>query len=256
MSDGNDGYPAHWPTWVVEILKELECIETEANAEMDDWCGLSGPKWVQTIGTEIAKILNPTVQFRNANMPGPKLLGALLGHQQWLFEDEHGLPKQLEGAAHAAEMREVLLREKLKPEVYKLMVKERKKATAEWTQRLRKAEQIARQKTTIIEKAKRVVTRQPLSEQAEFFTAYGKALATGLFDDAGTLIVGGLPSTTHIYFLLLVNWRNIRSFRTVTGLHAWLCRCLGETQVGCLDRVKTICKRYRIKLAPRGRPRR
>lgn len=250
----NNEWPATWPAWVIEILEDMEAIESEATAGTGDWGGLNGPKWVQVLGTEIAMMMNPTVQLLKRNMCGPRFLGAVLGHQKWLLDSENGSDRQIERAMQGAEVLHLVLRKKLEPEAYARLVDAHKEKAAEWRERMRISKLIGKRKSRIADKAKRLVEQQTVSEQAEFFEAYSKALKTGIFDEDGHIAVGGLQSTTLIYLLLLLNWQDIASFGSVTNLHAWLCRCLGETQVGSLDRVKTICKRHKIKLAPRGRP--
>lgn len=59
---------------------------------------------------------------------------------------------------------------------------------------------------------------------------------------------------TEIYLLLVMFWRIVVRFESVTQLHLWLGRFLGP-RVGEKKRVEKICERIGLSLTTRGRPR-
>lgn len=60
---------------------------------------------------------------------------------------------------------------------------------------------------------------------------------------------------TDVYLALVVWWRFVVRFASVTVLHAWLTRLLGPARAGERKRTEKICERIGLKFRPRGRPR-
>lgn len=60
---------------------------------------------------------------------------------------------------------------------------------------------------------------------------------------------------TDVHFALLMWWRIVARFRSVTELHHWLTRILGPQRVGDKKRIEKICQRIGLRFRSRGRPR-
>lgn len=60
---------------------------------------------------------------------------------------------------------------------------------------------------------------------------------------------------TDLYLTLLMWWRFVARFQSVTELHLWLTRVLGRQRVGDKKRIEKICERIGLTLRERGRPR-
>ncbi len=251
----NNGWPESWPAWVVEILERLDGSVDQEDS-LNDWGGIDGPEWVQQMGMELIKIMNPTVVLnkQKTSESGPRVLGALIGHHQWLMDSENGLPKQLEIMAHALDIIGGELRTRLTPEQYQQLEQAGQNPVLELICPGEAFYRITQAQKAIITDALTAASKAPVNERAEFHRAYSKALSTGLFDEQGRPVYEKYSSTTNIYFLMMFNWKAVKEFKSITELYTWLCQKLGEKQVGNLDRVKVICKRHQVKLASRGRP--
>ena len=59
---------------------------------------------------------------------------------------------------------------------------------------------------------------------------------------------------TDVYLFLVIWWRFVARFRSVTELHAWLQRCLGQNRAGDRKRTEKICERIELTFRGRGRP--
>jgi hypothetical protein len=59
---------------------------------------------------------------------------------------------------------------------------------------------------------------------------------------------------TDIYLALAMWWRIVISYTSVTELHQWLTRILGEQRVGDRKRVEKICERIGLRFREPGRP--
>lgn len=60
---------------------------------------------------------------------------------------------------------------------------------------------------------------------------------------------------TDVHLALLMWWRIVSRFRSVTELHRWLTRILGPQRVGDKKRIEKICQRIGLRFRSRGRPR-
>lgn len=60
---------------------------------------------------------------------------------------------------------------------------------------------------------------------------------------------------TDLYLTMLMWWRFVARFHSVTELHLWLTRVLGSQRVGDKKRIEKICERIGLTLRERGRPR-
>lgn len=253
------GWPEHWPAWVVDILAELEAAEaSEPSPE-----GMAGgPQWVDVLARQVMVAMNPKVSLTDPGQSGARFLGGVLGHQEWLRTSDEGVARQLERAEQETERAQPMLdfldarlRARLSAEAYGRLM-----ADAEKTERMVSALvdgglRVMERKGRITQAALKRASQQAPEVQGEFFAAYGAAVRTPLYDDQGAVIHEGWWSVTLIYFAMVLFWRVVKVMPSVTALHGWLCLLYGKERVGSLDRVKQICKRYKVKLAKRGRPR-
>jgi len=252
-------WPTNWPEWVLHALNELEAAENEMVTER---VPNDAPEWVKRIAVELVKLTVPTVKLSaiektgEITESGPQFLGKMIGHFEWLLENDNGLIKQLERAKEAFERFDQEMRRKLSKKAYARLQKEGEKYQPDVDRFFAVVEKMLVAKATAITAVKKLVDQQPWEEKKAFYDGYTPALDAAIFADDGHFQNEKLTSTTNIYVLLCIFWRVVKNkIPSITLLHAWLCRVLGAQQVGQVGRVKMICHRMRITLGPRGRPR-
>jgi hypothetical protein len=96
-----------------------------------------------------------------------------------------------------------------------------------------------------------VVVERPFSEVAEFFDGFASAISRRAKDDT---FWDESYSTSAAYYVLRRDWQFVESFKNVSDLHIYLQHKLGRNAAGDLDRTRSLAKRLKLKLAPRGRP--
>jgi hypothetical protein len=251
-----DDYPPTWPAWCVKIGKALEAAEEASGAELEE---KGEPPWVDAIGSEVVKYFVPTIRKLDFKDHGPLFIGKLLGHQRTLLKGENGLEKQLTRHAKRADEVDKLMRQKLNRRAYarwhQKALRWHAKYGAAWYSVDTRWNRVVKLKLRVISQGLKAAIDQPESEHAEFHRGYFEALGKELFDEQGNAAHEKLTSTTNIYMLMVVYWRWVRQLPSIPALHRFLCAVLGERQVGDIARTKGICRRFGIRLAPRGRPR-
>lgn len=254
MSNNSESpWPEHWPAWVTASCDKLAATEKAADNFLPD----DAPEWAFRILVELLKLTYPKLDLKSLDQSGPAALGSFCGHHQWLDESEYGIESQLERLEKTLEHLDDFLRRKLSKQKYAKLIAEGEKYGADVEFYLDAID------TTLAEKKKRVQSiitlagKQELSEKADFMAAYSEALQTPTFDELGDPTREKFPGTSRVYTLMVLFWRHVDTLPTMKALHDWLCRLLGESAIGPYDngRVKGICKRFKIRLAPRGRPR-
>ena len=96
----------------------------------------------------------------------------------------------------------------------------------------------------------RVVGKYTGEDEVEFL----KGLADGR-QGVGPNAPGDMSTdATDLYLMLVMYWRWVVRLPSVSELHVWLVRRLGEKRVGEKKRVEKICQRIGLRLARRGRP--
>lgn len=245
-------WPATWPAWVLETLRELDAAEgIQTVLSFDD-----APKWTQRMCAHLVETMAPLAFKSRSGVTGPRFLGTMIGHQQRNLELIEHIPELLELAAPHFE------------KVWRIIdaAKQRqgKTAYAKWmawnedveksvTTFFRQVDTVCAQKARIMESVPGRMRNAPLDEQAEYHAGLGASLAIELADDNGAVLHAG--SATTVYCLMTAHWRTVTRLRSVAELYMWLCRVAGRPVVGDLDRVKKICQRHGIHFRRRGRPR-
>lgn len=251
--ENNDCWPDHWPEWVVESFYKLALTENGAERLLPD----NAPEWAFEILAEIIKLSFPKLNLRTLDQSGPEALGAFCGHQQWLEESEYGFKSKFEQLEQALLNLNDLLLQKTGKKKYAKLVAAGERYNADIEYFLDSIDLTLSEKKNLIRSIVTLAGEQTLSEKSDFMTAYAKALKCPTFDESGTPIREKFPGTSKIYILIVLFWRHVNDLPTMKALHDWLCRLLGKSAIGPYDngRVKGICKRFGIHLAPRGRPR-
>ena len=97
-----------------------------------------------------------------------------------------------------------------------------------------------------------IIAEGSQAEQIQFFDG----LSAGRKGPSGTSN-GMLAETdaSDIYLLLILHWRRIFNFSSMTELHRFLTCCLGRNRVGDKKRVEQLCARVGLRFRGRGRPR-
>jgi|GEM_PF-6822830 hypothetical protein len=238
-------WPATWPAWVLKIALALE----NAEGSTGDKFYAGAPKWVDALSIELVKTLYSPLRAKEFEKSGPRFIGGLLGQLKRQLDGETGYERLLDRAAIQMAMINKRLKAKLTDQ--------------EWKAHKQQADHLRRELKRVIEEKERIrkeallaVQKQSVDEQSEFFAGYGDGLKEAIFNDKGHPAHEKFPGLSVLYYVLVSNWTHIQKLPTVAALHKWLGARIPATQLGDLERLKGICKRYKIKLAPRGRPRR
>jgi hypothetical protein len=111
----SETWPTEWPEWVLSLLAQFE------EAERPTWYVLpdAAPPWVTSMALSLFKVMMPTTHKQLRCQSGPAVLGACVGNQEWMFESENGMSKQLERMEEAGEKLLALLEAKLNPTQFK-----------------------------------------------------------------------------------------------------------------------------------------
>lgn len=241
--------PRNWPVWVKKIVRDLEASEKITG----DFFLEKTPAWVPRIWFELTKLMFPTMKTDDYKESGVRFAGAILGHSRSVLND---FEKNLEKLAQTLAWLDKELRRKLNAKAYKRLEAEGEKFKPVMERLFGQIEKTLIRKDKAIKSALRIASEQTFEEQVDFFDAYSRALKAKIYDEQGRPRYEKLSSTTTIYVLMVVYWKVIaKDIRAVPVLHEWLCRIVGRTQVGDLDRTKGICRRFGIVLTHRGRPR-
>lgn len=103
----------------------------------------------------------------------------------------------------------------------------------------------------VLNRALTLATARPFREAAEFFDGFSRAVLRRANDES---LWEQKYSTTAAYYVLRRDWEFVTSFKTVSDLHIFLQHKLGVNAAGDLERTRSLAKRLKLKLAPRGRP--
>lgn len=249
-------FPNTWPAWVIKIEKELEAAEEAGGVEME----VKGqPPWVVPMRIELAKLFVPTVRKADYQENGPRFIGKILGHQRNFLKSENGLERQMVRGAEVMERFLEEMRRKLNRKAYarwrKKVAKWQAKYEPDAIRMSERFEAVVKLKLRVISHGIKLSIDQPQMEHKDFQRGYFEALNKEIYDDQGHLLHEKLSSTTMIYHLMATYWRWVKQLPSIPALHRWLCAVLGSSQVGDISRVKGICRRFGVHLAPRGRPR-
>jgi hypothetical protein len=96
-----------------------------------------------------------------------------------------------------------------------------------------------------------LATARPFNEAAEFFDGFAQAVHKRASDES---LWEEKYGTTAVFYVLRRDWEFVESFKNVSDLHTFLQFKLGKNAAGDLERTRSLAKRLKLKLAPRGRP--
>jgi hypothetical protein len=243
-------WPERWPEWVKAVLRDLE---TSAD-EIGPIGANDAPAWVERLQLELAKQSIPTIKIDRPGDSGPALLGRIVGHHTWLESSDNGVVAQLERFEKTAQELESALKQKLGIDEYESRLEQSAPLMADMETMWNNITKAWEEKTKICTRATASALEQKIDEQSEFFAAYTDALNHPVFDENGRASIETYASLTNIYLLVVIFWRTVVLMGSRKELYDWLCQSLGKSQVGEFERVETICKRQKIRLATRGRP--
>jgi hypothetical protein len=218
-----------WLNRIAEEIDKIECFSTEWTLPDD-----GGPPWVANVEREFARAMFPVAKLKTSKVLTPRLIGAILGHQcayaVWLME---WLSTQIEAANSPAE-ESLTEDEVLKAEPFH-------DSFAKWYSALRRLAKLALCSNV----------DQSYGDMSEFLLAY----AAGFAKKPGERIAGDIGGTTfEIYLFLLMYWRVVEQFKSVSQLHEVLRKVLGENRTGDLKRIEKLCQRIGLHFRKPGRP--
>jgi len=246
-----ENWPDEWPEWVKSSMDKMHQTEEDSGVDLPE----NAPKWVDRVLEEFVKLTVPTVKFNNLGQEsGVGLLAKTIGHQVWMNIGEYGMEYQCELAEPILEEASNKLKEKLGEEKYKALVKKSEPLIAKIGSAIDSFEAVSEKKSKIIAEVIKLASEQSVEDQVEFFSSYDKALRKPVFDKGGRPAAEKYSSRTNILFLTLTFWETVALMRTRLEFYQWLCRLLGESQVGEFERVDKICDRLKIRFAKVVRP--
>ena len=246
---GLEAWPDHWSPWVVQTLDELY----EAERVNFEFIPESAPYWVHDLLSEVVKVMHPDIKWATLDQPGEAVLGFAAGYFRNVLESENGLPKQLEKLGEISAKRDAELRKKWGKRKYDRFMFKNRRFVAGVEQFFENQQVCYEKKYEVLKKCFLSAIELPLNEQANFFSAYAKAISTELFNSDGQAL--RQTTSTPLYVWMVIFWRYIRRMPSATALHKGLCWAFGRQQIGELDRVKKMCFRHKIQFRGQGRPR-
>jgi hypothetical protein len=92
----------------------------------------------------------------------------------------------------------------------------------------------------------------PANETTSFYDGYNLALRHNLVDEKGKTVIKN--DATILYFFLVIFWKGVEQQKSFEQLHAWLRKFFPRAVLGDIDRLKGVCKRIKLRLGKRGRP--
>ena len=223
--------PIKSPEWLREIVGAFEAVESLRGEPA--WLSGDLPAWTQKLGAEFLKSITPLAHLQANTAWTPEEVGGVIGHQfaYWhlifdlLSEDEEPSPNEAAYDALLAYFRRTLGEdfEKQIEEFWRVL-----------------AEEMAPAYKRALSMALTKATEQSYSDMTRFFTAFSRALTKKP--------TKGNPigrTTTTVYLVMLVYWKQVEELGSIPALHAWLFRniLLKPQIVGDLKRVEKMCQR-------------
>jgi len=92
---------------------------------------------------------------------------------------------------------------------------------------------------------------QPHQERADFHAGLAKGMDIKSEDLASSAT---LQRHTRTYFVLAKHWRWWVQCKSLREVHGYLCKAMGEQQVGDFKTFEKVCKKIGFRLRGRGRP--
>ncbi len=163
--------PAEWPAWVVEGFGLLAAAEQECK---DSWLPNDAPPWVWNIVGELTKMMNPTVHAETIAC-GPRTLGKIVGHVEWLFESENGLEKQLDKFTDALKQIDDELRRKLSRKAYARLITNGRKYQPDIDRYMNEWCRVVKAKVEAVQKVKALAEQQSFKDKREFCAGRAQA---------------------------------------------------------------------------------
>ena len=103
----------------------------------------------------------------------------------------------------------------------------------------------------VLKRAIGLAVERPFMEAAQFFEGFNATISRRAKDSS---VWTDRYSTAGAYYVLRRDWEQVEGFANVSDLHIFLQLRLGKGAAGDLDRTRSLAKRLKLKLAPRGRP--
>ncbi len=244
-SNEEDTWPTTWPAWVVEIANELKVAE---GTEAEEFLPADSPPWVESLCRELLGAMFSKLNVDDFKESGPRFVGLLLGHHKRLIDGSKGFDLAMDRAMEAVEQISAELQQRLTKEQFERL-------TAKGQEELEDASRVIDRKEQALRRGILLALDQPADEQVEFFEGYSTALKDEIYDSNGRLAHETFPNIAVLYLFMVLNWRGIQQMPSVPQLYKWLGTLVPPDQLGDIDRLRGICKRHKLKLAGRGRPR-
>ena len=221
--------------WRQKIMRDLERVERllpEENFMQGDW-----PEWVRQMFAEVLKATVPRANWCSPEEPTAGEVGRFVGVKAASMGELEGF--------ELSEKQEAVLERLLEKQWDKKMQRKFLRYVKTWVEKFYPAYKGALSRAILL------ASKQPLQEQAEFFKSYAQMV--GMRPDMRA------DTTTRIYYLMVVNWREFERLResgkySTRQLHEWLCRIFGSHLVGDLKKTEKMCQRKGLSFRRPGRP--
>lgn len=216
--------------WLCSLLAEMEKLEVPFAefAELEE----TVPQWVHNLEKSFALAMLPAAQLKKGHEITPKRFGAILGHQcamaVWMIDWFESDEAQKFAASLADDT-------PAKPED--------SNSIGNWYRGMRR----------LAKKALCSSVDQHYEEMSDFLIGF----ADGFRRKPRTFKASDLGSTAfEIHFFMLMFWKLVSSFKSISQLHQVLVKMYGAQRVGDLKRVEKICQRIDLTYREPGRPKR
>ena len=234
----------HWAEVAVDRMDKFQNLLWPGLGKLvDEWFLVDG--WQEKAATESVKPATPTVNWPKGKMDParlPRFSGALVGHtvshhltmcqpEMWgpLCREWNEAVAKLSSVPALAGLNDLVLEESKNPFAESLLEFEK-----------------------VVGSVMRLAVSQSVTDQAEFFAAYSKALKCGSVGTDGKGVAMGSRSVA--YQLIMFFGPIIRLyFKSVGDVHRLLVRLLGPSLAGDRKRTEEICKTIGLKFKGPGR---
>jgi hypothetical protein len=226
--------------WLGDILREFG--DYADAGEVADEPGVYVPGWVKTIDRELTRRLFP-VRIRKGEKATPRKVGQLLGQTYasigWMLD--------------CLRRPNTALRDRFERSTKEFLEQDYEESFAATIRGKVDADLMYAQCAYrhVLNRSLLLATARPFNEAAEFFDGFAQAVHKRASDES---LWEEKYSTTAAYYVLRRDWEFVESFKNVSDLHTFLQHKLGRNAAGDLDRTRSLAKRLKLKLAPRGRP--
>lgn len=202
-------------------------VQRAVNRAVDHWLNEDWPPWAEKMATMMMQSVFTTLN--PSTLATPRGIGGFCGYLLSLaFHVKSGKRVDVHMTTSVAA---VLQREQILDVCRKM------------------ADAIVEQLGAILDLAKKNLNP---TESREFHVGFSEAFKAECLDENGLPV--RMPPNGRIYHVMFANWKKVETLQNRAEVHRWLCQELGESHVPSVEAVQQICKRFGVRLAGPGHP--